>query len=36
VLEKIATTETSGEPANRPKTRQGVTSVKIVPRSEVK
>jgi peptidyl-prolyl cis-trans isomerase B (cyclophilin B) len=34
VLEKIATTQTG--PNDRPTTRQGVTNVKIVPRSEVK
>ena len=34
VLEKIATTKTGAQ--DRPATRQGVTSVKIVPRSEVK
>jgi peptidyl-prolyl cis-trans isomerase B (cyclophilin B) len=34
VLEKIGTTQTG--PNDRPATRQGVTNVKIVPRSEVK
>jgi len=34
VLEKIATTQTGAN--DRPATRQGVTTVKIVPRSEVK